>query len=223
MKLEPRSKLLMIGDSITDCGRQRPGGEGAFEALGNGYVSVVDAFLKAVYPAHGIRVVNKGIGGNTVLDLQARWQADVLDQKPDYVSVMIGVNDVWRHFDQPTMLEAHVHRETYEAVLDELVASTKPVVRHVYLLSPFYLETNKNDAMRSMVDAYGESMRAIAAKHGATFVDVQAAFDAVLSELYTAAWSRDRVHPNLAGHVVIARAFLAAIGFEWQGTPEYIA
>jgi lysophospholipase L1-like esterase len=101
MKIEPGSKLVMIGDSITDAERARPVGEGLFSAQGRGYVSMVDALLGAVYPRHAIRVVNMGVSGNTVRDLKARWQTDVLDLKPDWLSILIGDNDVWRQFDTP--------------------------------------------------------------------------------------------------------------------------
>ena len=82
MMIPPNSKLVMIGDSITDCGRQRLIGEAYADGLGNGYVSLVDALLCSTYPGHHIRVLNLGIGGNTVLDLEARWQSDVLDLRP---------------------------------------------------------------------------------------------------------------------------------------------
>src|SRR5471030_3060597 len=121
MKLAKNSKLVMIGDSITDAGRARPTGEGLFDAIGKGYAGNVDALLGAVYPAHGIRVVNMGTSGNTVRDLKARWQTDVLEQKPDWLSIMIGTNDVWRQFDIPRQKETHVYPEEYERTLDELV------------------------------------------------------------------------------------------------------
>ena len=95
----------MIGDSVTDCERLRPIGEGLFDALGRGYVSMVDGLLMARYPAHRIRVVNMGVSGNTVRDLQKRWQTDVMDLKPDWLSVCIGINDVWRQFDTPLQTE----------------------------------------------------------------------------------------------------------------------
>jgi len=94
MLLAPERKIVFIGDSITDCGRTRPVGEGLFNALGNGYVSFIDAFLGATKPELRLRVVNMGCGGNTVRDLEGRWKADVLDLKPQYVSCMIGINDV---------------------------------------------------------------------------------------------------------------------------------
>src|SRR5947209_545163 len=114
----------MIGDSITDCDRARPVGEGLFGAQGRGYVANVDALLGAVYPERRIRVVNMGISGNTTRDLKARWQTDVLDLSPDWLSIMIGDNDVWRQFDSPWQTEQHVYLEEYEASLNHLVEQT---------------------------------------------------------------------------------------------------
>jgi hypothetical protein len=102
LRLQKGEKLVMIGDSITDVGRAKPIGEGrADDALGRGYVMMVDALLGAVYPERMIRVINMGVSGNTTRDLKARWQSDVLDLKPDWLSIMIGANDVWRQYDSP--------------------------------------------------------------------------------------------------------------------------
>jgi lysophospholipase L1-like esterase len=79
MKISSNSTLLMIGDSITDCGRVRPVGESVGGDLGNGYVSLIHATLSATCPQLHIRIRNTGISGNTVRDLAARWQSDVLD------------------------------------------------------------------------------------------------------------------------------------------------
>lgn len=216
MQLQKGEKLLFIGDSITDCDRAKPTGEGLFGALGKGYVSLVDAMLQAVYPELGIRVVNKGTGGHNVLDLQARWQEDVLDQKPDWLSIMIGINDVWRQYDTPFIKEWHVYADKYEATLRELVEQTKPHVSNLVLMTPFYLESNEQDAMRSTMDEYGAIVKRIASESGAIFVDTQAAFNEVLKELYAATLAWDRVHPTQAGHIVLARAFLNKIGFQWN-------
>jgi lysophospholipase L1-like esterase len=216
MLLQKGEKLLFIGDSITDCDRDKPTGEGLFGALGKGYVSLVDAMLQAVYPQLGIRVVNKGTGGNTVLDLQVRWQEDVLDQKPDWLSIMIGINDVWRQYDTPFIKERHVYADKYEATLRELVQQTKPHVNNLVLMTPFYLESNEQDAMRRTMDEYGAIVKRLAAETGSIFVDTQAAFNEVLKELYAATLAWDRVHPSQAGHVVLARAFLNRVGFQWN-------
>lgn len=215
MNLEKHSKLVMAGDSITDAGRAQPAGEGLGGALGTGYVSLIDSLLGAAYPELGVRVVNKGTGGNTVRDLEARWQADVLDQRPDWVSVMIGINDVWRQFDSPTRPEQAVPLEEYAQTLDALVARTRPAVTGLVLLTPFYIEPNRADAMRARMDEYGAAVLAVACRHDALFVDTQAFFDAALASCYPATLAWDRVHPSLTGHMILARAFLNAVDFEW--------
>lgn len=212
MKLAPRSKLVFIGDSITDCERARPVGEGLFGAVGKSYVGLIEGFLGAIHPADAIRVVNMGTSGNTVLDLKVRWQTDVLDLKPDWLSIMIGVNDVWRQFDLPRQSEIHVAPAVYEKTLNELVRKTRPKVKGLILMTPFYIEPNRTDAMRARMDQYGAIVKKVAAKNRALFIDVQAAFDGVLQHMHPNAIAWDRVHPNIIGHAVIARAFMRAIG-----------
>ena len=215
MKLTQNTKLVMIGDSITDCGRARLVGEGHNEALGTGYVSLVDSLLGAAHPDLGVRVVNRGISGHTVRDLAARWQADVLDLKPDWLSVMIGTNDVWRRFDSPDRPELHVPLPEYARTLDALVARTLPTVTGLVLMTPFFVEPNRADPMRALMDRYGAAVKEIAARHNTLFVDTQAAFDAVLAHAAPPTLAGDRVHPTPTGHMVLARAFLQAIEFEW--------
>ena len=206
----------MIGDSITDCGRTQPVAEGLFDPLGRGYVTIVSALLGAVYPDYRLRVVNVGTSGHNVKNLEERWQRDVVDLKPDWVSVMIGINDVWRQFDLPLMKEAHVSIGEYEKTLDKLVVKTLPLVKGMVLLTPYYIESNRKDAMRSKMDEYGAVVKKIASKRKTLFVDTQAVFDSFLENFHSAAISWDRVHPNQTGHAVIAKAFLDAIGFEWN-------
>lgn len=216
MIIEPGSKLVMIGDSVTDAERARPAGEGLFAAQGKSYVANVDALLGAVYPERRIRVVNMGTSGNTVRDLKERWQTDVLDLKPNWLSIMIGANDVWRQFDTPWQTEWHVYPAEYEATLDELVQKSIPHLNGLVLLTPYYIESNPHDAMRARMDEYGAIVKKIADKHGALFVDTQAAFNEVLQSYYPATLSWDRVHPSHIGHMILARAFLNAVGFAWK-------
>lgn len=217
LRIEAKAKLVMIGDSITDVGRARPIGEGrADDALGRGYVMMVDALLGAVYPERLIRVINMGTSGHTTRDLKARWQTDVVDLKPDWVSIMIGANDVWRQFDSPKQTERHVLIDEYEKNLVELVTQTKPLVKGLVLMTPFYLEPNRQDAMRAAMDRYSAVVRRVAAAEGAILVDTQAAFDKVLEVYYPATINWDRVHPNPTGSAVLARAFLGSVGFDWN-------
>jgi lysophospholipase L1-like esterase len=200
----------MIGDSVTDCGRARPVGEGLFDAIGNGYVRLIDAHLTATHPELLIRVMNVGCSGNTVRDLKARWDEDVFKLQPDWLTVMIGINDVWRQFDSPRQKETHVPVEEYEATLDDLVGRTKPKVKGIFLATPFFIENLREDRMRARMDEYGNAARRVSAKHGTVLIDVQAEFDRILEHLHSAAIAWDRVHPNHIGHQVIANAFLKA-------------
>lgn len=216
MLFEKGQKIVMIGDSITDCGRKRPYGEGRGEDYGKGYVAIVNALLQSTYPELNLRVINMGISGNTVRHLKERWETDVLELKPDWLSIMIGINDVWRQYDLPAMPETHVYLDEYESTLRELVQQTKPMLKGLVLMTPFYIEPNRNDRMRQTMDRYGETVKRIAEETGAVFVDTQAAFDQLLEHIYPAALAWDRVHPNMTGHMALARAFLHAVGFQWN-------
>lgn len=213
MLIQPLSKLLFIGDSITDCGRERPVGEAG--SLGNGYVSLVNALLASTQPQSPIRIVNVGSSGHTVLDLAARWQTDVIDLKPDWLSIMIGINDVWRQFDAPLQPEGHVSLDQYAATLEKLIQRTQPQLKGLILMTPYFIEPNQTDQMRAMMDQYGSVVRQLANKYQAIFVDTQAAFDLVLQYTHPMSIAWDRVHPVLSGHMILARSFLNAVGYEW--------
>jgi len=213
MKIAKRSKLVMIGDSITDCGREYPIGEGG--GLGTGYANMVDALLGAAYPSHAIRVMNLGIGGSTVRDLKIRWQRDVLDLQPDWLSIMIGINDVWRQFDCAKIPALHVSIEEFEQTLNDLVSRVRPGLKGLVMMTPYFVEANRQDAMRAKMDRYGAVVRSLAQKHDAIFIDTQAAFDEALTVYHPVNLACDRVHPNNVGHMIITRAFLKAIDFAW--------
>ena len=215
MLITPGSKLLMIGDSVTDAERARPVGEGSSEAYGKGYVALVHGWLGAVCPERRIRVVNMGVSGDTVRHLQARWQSDVIDLKPDWLSIMIGINDVWRQFDRPLQTELHISPEEYARTLDEIVGAARPGLKGLVLLTPFHIESNPQDAMRARMDEYGRIVKETARRHEAILVDTQAAFEAALRHQNSYVIAGDRVHPNIMGATVLARAFLKAIEFEF--------
>ena len=215
MLIAAGSKLVMIGDSITDAGRAQPVGEGLGGAYGGGYVNLINGLLGSNCPEQRIRVVNVGCSGHNVRDLKGRWERDVLNLNPDWVSVMIGINDVWRQFDLPLQPECHVYLPEYEKTLDELVRGTLPSVKGIVLMTPFFIEPRRQDAMRATMDRYGAVVRKLARRHGTLLVDTQAAYDKVLKHTPSAALAWDRVHPNTAGHLVLARAFLNAVEFKW--------
>jgi len=215
LKISAKQKLVMIGDSITDASRTQPIAEGLFDPLGRGYVTMVEALLGSTYPQLGIRIVNVGTSGNTTRDLKNRWQRDVLDLKPDWLSIMIGTNDVWRQFDLPRVAEQHVLPAEYEANYRAVIEQVRPTLKGLILMTPFFLEPNRGDAMRKRMDEYSGIVKRLAGEYKAILVDVQAAFDEVLKSYYPATLSWDRVHPNQTGHMVIAKAFLNGIGFKW--------
>lgn len=213
MIINEGSKLLFVGDSITDVNRQRPIGE-APGGLGDGYVMLLEGMLTAYVPEKKIRVVNTGISGDRITDLKARWQSDVLDQKPDWLAIMIGVNDIWRHFDAPFRREMGVGEDEFVTIYRELIEKTKDSVKGMVLMAPYYIDLNMDDAMTKMVRTYAKRVEELAKEYGLVFCDVQAEFDEVQTKLHHMAFSADRVHPNggnSVGHFIIAKAFLKAI------------
>lgn len=214
MIFEKGSKILFIGDSISDFDRKRPVGEGLFNAWGTSYVADVGALLGCMYPEMHYRVVNMGISGNQARDLEARWQTDVMDQHPDWVSVLIGINDVWRQFDSPEMKEEHVSPEDYEACYERLITRTLPHVKGMVLMTPYFMEPNRQDPMRARMDEYGAIVKKLADKYHLIFVDLQAGWDKLFQHMYPCSIAWDRIHPNQTGHMYIAKQFLNAVGFE---------
>jgi lysophospholipase L1-like esterase len=220
LRIEPTSKLLFIGDSITSAGRNLnlPGEGRTDDAYGSGYVLLVKSLIEAMHPQHRIRVVNQGIGGNTVRDLAVRWQADAIDQQPDWLSVMIGINDVWRQFDSPLRTEIHVGLEEYTTILRSLLAAVRPSLKGLVVCSPYVIDANPADPMRADMDRYGAAARELAREFNAIFVDTQAPFDAYLRHHHPNQLCWDRIHPSATGHALIAKAWLDAVGFEWSPT-----
>ena len=217
MILPSDCRLLFIGDSITDCGRARPVGESSeANGLGNGYVSLVNALLTAAYPKKHIRVMNTGISGNTVRDLRNRWRTDVISLRPDWVTIMIGINDVWRQFDGLWQPEQFISITEFRATLEHLVETIRPDLNGLVLMSPYYLQTDGSDAMRQTMDSYRAVVADLAQTHSAVFVDTQVAFDHILVHVPAVHLSGDRIHMGTVGHMILAQAFLKEIGYEWS-------
>jgi lysophospholipase L1-like esterase len=208
MKIADGESILFTGDSITDCGRKRPVGQGA--GLGDGYVALVDSLLAVSRPACRIRVLNTGISGNRIIDLDTRWQCDVLDHHPDWLSVMIGINDVWRQFDNAADPN-QVTVERYEAGYRNLLEQTRPPLRGLVLMTPYVIESDTAEPMRKSMEMYSEVVKRLAIDYHAVLVDVQAAFDRYLLHRSSQSLAEDRIHPNQTGHMIIAQAFVAAI------------
>lgn len=202
-------KVLFQGDSITDVGRCRDYDPHS----GAGYPTLVAARL--AYEAPGAyECVNRGISGDRVVDLYARWRTDALNLNPDIISILIGVNDVWHDLDGRWN---GVEAERFEQVYDMLLSYTeqkRPNTR-VIILEPFCLHgtaTDQNwDYFSKEVPLRAEAARRVAEKHGCTFIPLQKDFDEACKIAPASHWLMDGVHPNAAGHELIARKLYAAI------------
>ncbi|WP_405111936.1 SGNH/GDSL hydrolase family protein [Micromonospora sp. NBC_01405] len=206
MLLGAGQRVVFIGDSITDCGRRD-----AAAPYGVGYPSLVRAFVDARHPERELTWVNRGISGNTVRDLAARWDADAIGERPDWLSVMIGINDIWRAFVPGREAEA-VPIDEYERTLRALLRRAVDATGcRLLLADPFLIEADVDEPQRVETDRYAAVVAALAKDFDAVHVATQAAFDRVLRHSPSSRWADDRVHPGLPGHAVIADAFLTAL------------
>ena len=216
MIFQNNDRIVFAGDSVTDMGSTNPIGEGLCENVGRGYVRLVESFLSAYYPEILTRVTNAGISGNTSRDLLARFDRDVVSLNPDWVSVCIGINDVWRQFDCPAIPDGHVMPEEYRNNVEEMILKVKDKVKGIFILSPYYIESNHDDFMRKRMDEYVEISKELAEKHGCKFVDFQKVFENYCKIRHSAYLAWDRVHPNQVGSMLMAKAFLEQCDFDFN-------
>ena len=132
MIFENLDRIVFAGDSVTDMGSTNPVGEGLFEGLGKSYVRVIENMLVSWYPELNIRVTNSGISGNTSRDLLNRFERDVLALKPNWVSICIGINDVWRQFDCPAIPESAVQPAEYRENLEKMLTALQGTVKGIF-------------------------------------------------------------------------------------------
>ncbi len=208
-------RIVFAGDSVTDMGSQCPVGEGLADRLGRGYVRVVDSLLAAAYPDIYVRVTNSGISGDTSRDLLARFERDVISLRPEWISICIGVNDVWRQFDSPAITDQHVLPEEYRENLTKMISASRAAAKGVFILSPYYIEPNPEDPMRRRMDEYGAICRELAAGNGCVFVDFQKMFNEYCAHRHSSFIAWDRVHPNQVGATLMAREFLRHCDFAY--------
>jgi len=199
--VEDGQKMVLIGDSITDCGRRD-----AAAPLGSGYVAFFVDLVAARYPERNICFVNKGIGGNTVLDLAERWSEDVVAERPDWLSVMIGINDLHRDLDGVRTIPPDVYRTRYTRILERVAAEVGP---KLVLIDPFYMITPKEADERQKVvlgllDGYIAVVRDLARRFAARLVCTHEMFKRQLAHRPFTAFCAEPVHPNRTGHMLIA-------------------
>lgn len=216
MIFENGDRIVFAGDSVTDMGRAYPLGEGRDDKVGRSYVRIIENMLVTYYPERLIRITNAGISGNTSRDLLERYDRDVLALTPDWVSICIGINDVWRQFDSPTISDFHIDPKTYEQNLETMLCKTKPSVKGIFLLTPYYMEPSRNDDMRARMDEYCLVCHHLAEKYGCVLVDFQDVYTRFLKFRHSSSIAWDRVHPNQIGATLMARAFLDKCGFDYN-------
>ena len=216
MIFQNNDRIIFAGDSVTDMGSNQPLGEGLSDKVGRGYVRVVENMLAVWYPELNFRITNAGTSGNTSRDLLARFERDVTSQNPDWVSICIGINDVWRQFDVPAILDAAVLPDEYERNVESMILAVKEKVKGIFILSPYYIEPLIEDPMRRRMDEYGEICRRLAEKHGCEVVDLQRLFSDYCKYQHSSRLAWDRVHPNQMGATLMAREFLRHTGFDFS-------
>jgi len=200
--------ILFQGDSVTDAGRT--GSANPKESLGMGYPFFIAARLYADRLGEDWNVMNRGISGNRVVDLYARWKIDTLNLEPDVLSILIGVNDTWHEFVSRNGVEVPRYAEFYRKLID-WTKETLPACRLV-LCEPFVLETGVvPPEWVKEIDQRRAVVKSLAAEYGTVFVP----FQSVLTEAAKKAGDPkkilgDGVHPTPCGHQLMADAWLKA-------------
>lgn len=208
MKLKDGDTIVFAGDSITDCGRDRSG-IGVWN-FGDGYVNIFNSLMLVEHSEILVNLINMGIGGDRSIDLAARWERDIMNHKPDWVAVLIGINDVWFQFHSPAsrhQIEIEEFEDTYRVMIERAL----PEVKGMALMSPFHLEPNRDDPMREMMDAYGATVAKLAKEYDTLFIDLQADFDDFMRVRPSQMLAWDRIHPNHAGNLIIAKSLMRTL------------
>ncbi|MDH7568117.1 MAG: SGNH/GDSL hydrolase family protein [Armatimonadota bacterium] len=203
--IQPGARVLFQGDSITDAGRSRENDQ----MLGHGYVNLIAAWLSARYPGRRIEFLNRGVSGNRVYDLEARWESDCVALRPDWLSILIGINDTWRNFDRGIPSPVPEFEACYRRLLDRVKSET---TARLILLEPFVLPVPPDRvAWRADLDPRIAAVRRVAADYGALYVPLDGLFAAAAAQREASFWAADGVHPSTAGHALIAQAWIRTV------------
>lgn len=202
-----KKRILFIGDSITDCGREYNDSKD----LGNGYPLLVEKRLGTQFPTIEFDVLNKGINGNKIADLRARFDTDCLDLEPDIVSILIGINDTWHNVNDPTTFATEqsmtMFEEDYRYLIEKLLEKG---IKQVVLMEPFVLpEPLDRQTWRKDLDPKIQIIRRLAEEYHLVFVSLDGKLNALgIIRGFSKYTGEDGVHPTLAGHEIIAQSWL---------------
>jgi len=204
--LKSGEKILFIGDSITDCGRLEEN-----VPLGNGYVKIFSDIMTVREPKKEIQIVNRGISGQTISELKERWHEDVLNHSPDWLSIKIGINDVHRYLMEDRY--SYLTSEVYGKIYDQLLAKTKEKLQKckILLIDPFYIcKDTFNDTFREQVlkvlPDFIDVVQKLSEKYETLHVQSHELFQRQLKYQHVDKYCDEPVHPNSAGHFLIAEA-----------------
>ncbi len=204
--------ILFQGDSITDSGRNKEDtGFNTGRNLGSGYPVLAAASLLRKYASQNLKIYNKGISGNKVFQLVERWDSDCLDIKPDVLSILIGVNDIWHKLNGRYDGTVEIYKRDYVALLER----TKIALPDVKLIicEPFAVKGVKavDEKWYPEFFDYQKAAFDIAAQFDATFIPYQSIYDEAQRQAPGAYWTFDGVHPTLAGAQLMAEAWLSIV------------
>ncbi|MBQ6937432.1 MAG: SGNH/GDSL hydrolase family protein [Clostridia bacterium] len=198
-------RFLFQGDSITDAMRNRDNEK----SINTGYVHIVASQMLLKYPGK-FEFFNRGIGGNRIIDVYARIKSDIINLKPDYMSLLIGVNDVWHELELQNGIDANKFKTLYKMLISEIKAALPNI--KIYIMAPFLLkgnETTENwELFSAEVKKRAEVAKEIAEEFNLIFIPLQEEFDKALLQMPEEYWIRDGVHPLEAGQALIADALL---------------
>jgi lysophospholipase L1-like esterase len=194
--------IVFQGDSITDGGRQRTGND-YNHTMGQDYGYIISAQIGAQFPDRNLTFINRGNSGNRATDLAARWQSDTLDLKPNFLSILVGINDTL--FNGESV-------EDYDTLA--ALPSVKIVLGESFLL-PVGNWKNDYDTHLAEVKKRQEVVARLADKYHLPLIHYQKAFDDACLLAPANHWSWDGVHPTYAGHGLMVREWLQTVNAFW--------
>ena len=197
--------ILFQGDSITDCYRTK---ENDLHN-GTGYATRVSAQLSYDFPGE-YNLLNRGISGNRITDLYSRIKIDIINLKPDYISILIGVNDVWHEVARQNGVAADKFEKIYNMLIEEIKEELPDV--KIMILEPFVLKGSATEEewefFKTETAKRAQAAKRVAEKHNLVFVPLQEKFDEMAAKQPEPYWTWEGVHPSAAGHELIARKWL---------------
>ncbi len=204
------AKIVFIGDSITDCGRREP----VNAPLGRGYVKLFSDLMTTRYPELTLDIINRGIGGDSIDNLQSRWYDDVINQNPDFLSVKVGINDLHKHINNPDYkyLTVDEFKKIYARLLS-LTREKHPECK-ILLISPFYisrddLEYSFRKKVLDVLPEYINAVKELSSEFNTDFIDLHEVFQNQLKYQHPDIYCLEPVHPNETGHLLMAETVFA--------------